>query len=100
MLFVILCVPSLAIAQAGYVGSAKCVSCHKAISETWKDTLHNKSQQALSPANDTVVVDWQGVVKLKAEKIPEATVKLHKDDKGTYHYAGRFQRDSPNSAIC
>ncbi len=85
VLFVILCVPSLAIAQASYVGSAKCVSCHKAISETWKDTLHNKSQQALSPANDTVVVDWQGVVKLKAGKIPEATVKLHKDDKGTYH---------------
>ncbi len=64
-------------AQSKYIGSEKCASCHKAIYETWKDTLHNKSQQVLSPENDTVVVDWKGTIKLKAGKIPEVSVKLN-----------------------
>jgi predicted CXXCH cytochrome family protein len=71
-------IPALAIADAKYVGSGKCASCHKAIYETWKDTLHNKSQQILSPDNDSVVVDWKGTVKLKAGKIPEVSVKLNR----------------------
>jgi hypothetical protein len=70
--------PSLTIAQGNYVGSGKCGSCHKTIYETWKDTLHNKSQQVLSPENDSVVVDWKGTIKLKAGKIPEVTIKLNK----------------------
>src|SRR4030043_322056 len=70
-------IPSGAVAQARYVGSEKCKSCHKGIYETWKDTLHNKSQQVLTPTNDTVVVEWKGTVKLKAGKIPEVTVKLN-----------------------
>jgi len=57
-------------AQTTYVGSAKCESCHKEIYETWKDTLHNKSQQNVSPSNDSVVVDWKGVVKLPAGLAP------------------------------
>ena len=70
-------IPSLVMAQANYVGSDKCKSCHKGIYETWEDTLHNKSQQVLTPTNDTVVVEWKGAVKLKAGKIPEVTVKLN-----------------------
>src|SRR5574341_685890 len=74
-------IPSLAIiqtamAQATYVGSKKCMSCHNSIYETWKDTLHNKSQQILSRTNDTLVVDWKGTIKLKAENIPEVIVRL------------------------
>ena len=38
-------IPTLAMAQATYVGSKKCMSCHTSIYELWKDTLHNKSQQ-------------------------------------------------------
>jgi len=70
-------IPSVVMAQAKYVGSDKCKSCHKGIYETWKDTLHNKSQQVLTPSNDSVVVEWKGTVKLKAGKIPEVTVKLN-----------------------
>jgi len=77
ILSVLILIPTLSVAQAKYVGSGKCASCHKAIYETWKDTLHNKSQQILSPDNDSVVVDWKGIVKLKAGKIPEVTVKLN-----------------------
>lgn len=43
----------------------------------------NKSQQALSPENDTIVVDWKGTLNLKAGKIPEVTIKLRKSpDRG------------------
>jgi predicted CXXCH cytochrome family protein len=73
-----------AFAQSSYVGSAKCESCHKEIYETWKDTLHNKSQQELSSSNDTVVVDWKGVVKLPAWKGQEVTIKLNKTPEGRY----------------
>ncbi len=76
ILSVLILIPTLSVAQAKYVGSGKCASCHKAIYETWKDTLHNKSQQILSPDNDSVVVDWKGTVKLKAGKIPEVSVRL------------------------
>ena len=80
----VLAIPSLVAAQATYVGSEKCMSCHKSDYGMWKDTLHNKSQQVLSPSNDTVVVDWAGNVKLKAGNIPEAMVKLSKDANGNY----------------
>ncbi len=33
------------------------MSCYSSIYETWKDTLHNKSQEVLSRTNDTLVVD-------------------------------------------
>jgi len=75
--------PGLVMAQT-YVGSEKCMPCHKGIYETWKGTLHNKSQQELSATNDTVTVDWKGSVKLKAGKVPEATIKLSKGPQGQY----------------
>ena len=76
LLLVSILIPSAALAQATLVGSGKCQSCHKDKYELWKDTLHNKSQQELTPKNDTVVVEWKGTVKLKAGKIPEVTIKL------------------------
>ena len=64
-------------AAPAYVRSGRCQSCHKAIYDMWKDTLHNKSQQIITPTNDTVVVGWNGMLKLKAENIPEVVVKLN-----------------------
>jgi predicted CXXCH cytochrome family protein len=72
---IIVLTPALALA-ADYVGSQKCVKCHQDIYDRWKDTLHNKSQQELTPANDRVVSDWKGTLKLKGGNIPEFTVKL------------------------
>lgn len=85
LLFLILA-PSLTMAQATFVGSKKCMSCHHSIYETWKDTLHNKSQQILSRTNDTLVVDWKGMLKLKAGNIPEVFVRLE-DGPGDVHQA-------------
>jgi predicted CXXCH cytochrome family protein len=76
--------PSVVFGQATYVGSSTCMACHKPIYETWKGTLHNRSQQELSATNDPVVVDWKGVVKLKAGNLPEATVRLSKGPNGEY----------------
>ncbi len=85
-LSILILVPSLTMAQANYVGSKKCMSCHSSIYETWKDTLHNKSQQILSRTNDTLVVDWKGMIKLKDGNIPEVFVKLE-DGPGDVHQA-------------
>jgi len=76
--------PALAIAETAYVGSKKCISCHRSIDEMWKDTLHNKSQQLLSRTNDTLVADWRGMIKLKAGNILEVIVKLE-DGPGDAH---------------
>lgn len=89
----ILALPSWIAAQATYVGSAKCESCHKEIYGTWKDTLHNKSQQDLSPANDSVVVDWKGIVKLPAFQGQEVTIKLNKTPEGRYYATLICSRD-------
>ena len=75
-----------ALAQPSYVGSAACGLCHKATYDKWKDTLHNKSQQEVSLANDPVVVQWAGTVKLKAGNLPEATIELREGPDGV-HYA-------------
>jgi hypothetical protein len=85
-LSVLILIPSLAMAQAKYVGSKKCMTCHSSIYEMWKDTLHNKSQQILSRTNVTLVVDWKGMLKLKAGNIPEVIVKLE-DGPGDIHQA-------------
>jgi len=69
-------IPAWTWAEATYVRSGRCQSCHKAIYEMWKESLHNKSQQILSPTNDTVVVGWKGMLKLKAGNIPEVIVNL------------------------
>jgi predicted CXXCH cytochrome family protein len=83
LLLLVLLLSGPALAQT-VVGSHTCMKCHKAASDMWKDTLHNKSQQVLSPSNDTVVVDWRGTVKLKAGNIPEVTVKLSRGPGGIY----------------
>ena len=82
--FAVLLLPSLALAQAKYVGSATCKGCHPAIYDKWQTTLHNKSQQEQGARNDTVVVDWKGVLKLKAGSIPEFTAKLSRGKDGSY----------------
>jgi predicted CXXCH cytochrome family protein len=73
-----------AIAQNRFVGSEKCMVCHTKIYETWKEGTHYKAVQTLTPSNDSVIADWKGEVKLKTEKIPEATIKLGKDSNGNY----------------
>lgn len=80
---ILVAVPSLA-GAADYVGSEKCSTCHKEVYDRWKESLHNKSQQELSPTNDRVVVDWKGVLKLKGGSIPEYTVKLFKKNRDYY----------------
>jgi predicted CXXCH cytochrome family protein len=73
-----------AIADPSYAGSAACGLCHKDVYEKWKDTLHNKSQQEISPTNDPVVVNWSGTVKLKAGKIPEVSIELVETPDGVH----------------
>lgn len=76
--------PTLTMAEGKYVGSSKCQICHKPIYEKWKDTIHNKSQQILSRTNDTVVVNWKGMIKLKSGNIPEVIIKLERGPGDTY----------------
>ena len=97
-LSVLIFVPSLAIAQATYVGSKKCMSCHNLIYEMWKDTLHNKSKQILSRTNDTLVVDWKGILKLKAGNIPEVIVNLE-DGPGGVHQATLVDAKDPSKGV-
>ena len=97
-LSVLIFVPSLAMAQATYVGSKKCMSCHASIYDMWKDTLHNKSQQILSRTNDTLVVDWNGMLKLKAGNIPEVIIKLE-DGPGDVHQAILVDAKDPSKEV-
>lgn len=83
MALLIVAAPSLA-GAADYVGSRQCGNCHQDVYDRWKDSLHNKSQQELSPANDSVVVDWKGTLTLKAGDIPQYVVKLSKKE-GQYY---------------
>jgi hypothetical protein len=96
--FILILIPTLAMAQATYVGSGKCMPCHKAIYGTWKDTLHNKSQQVLSHDNDSVVVDWKGMIKLKAGNIPGVIVKLE-DGPGNVHQATLVDAKDPSKEM-
>jgi predicted CXXCH cytochrome family protein len=79
-----LLVAAPAFADPSYAGSAACGLCHKDVYEKWKDTLHNKSQQELSPANDPVVVRWSGTVKLKTGNIPEVSIELIETPDGVH----------------
>ena len=97
-LLVLTLIPVSAMAQATYVGSKKCMSCHRSIYEMWKDTLHNKSQQLLSRTNDTLVVDWRGMIKLKAGNIPEVIVRLE-DGPGDAHQATLVDAKDPTKEV-
>jgi predicted CXXCH cytochrome family protein len=81
-LFVLL--STVAFAQSGFVGSEKCVTCHEKIYKIWEASAHYNAVQALSPANDTVIADWKGEIKLKHGKIPEITIKLDRGSDGSY----------------
>jgi len=98
LLSVLILIPSLAMAQAAYVGSKKCMSCHSSIYETWKDTLHNKSQQILSRTNDSLVVNWKGMIKLKAGNIPEVIVKLE-EGPGQVYQATLVDAKDPSKEV-
>ena len=71
-------------AQGKFVGSEKCLSCHKQIYETWKESTHNKAVQEITPSKSGVIADWKGEIKLKSGKIPEATIKLDRGADGNY----------------
>jgi predicted CXXCH cytochrome family protein len=65
-------------------GSMRCMPCHQAIYETWKETLHNKSQQVLSHSNITTVTEWEGTLRLKSGDIPEVTILLSEMPQNTF----------------
>jgi predicted CXXCH cytochrome family protein len=92
LVLILAVMPSLVMA-ADYVGSNNCATCHKEAYDKWKITLHNKSQQDLSPTNDPVVVEWKGILKLKGANVPEYTVKLSKRN-GEY-YATLVDTETP-----
>jgi len=71
-------------AQSEFVGSDKCISCHETIYETWKASTHYKAFQAVTPESDWVIADWKGEVKQKTDKIPETTIRLHRDNQENY----------------
>ncbi len=94
LLALALAAPS-ALAQPSYTGSAACGLCHKPIYDKWQDTLHNKSQQEVKFPNDPVVVDWSGVVKLKAGNIPEVSIELQETPDGV-HWVTLNDAKDPN----
>jgi hypothetical protein len=73
-----------ALGEGKFVGSAKCMSCHKTIYETWKESTHYKAVQEISPSSDNVIADWTGEIKLKSGKIPEVTIRLDRETEGNY----------------
>lgn len=80
--------PPLSLAQSGFVGSDKCMSCHEKIYETWKMSSHYKAVQRISPSNDIIIADWKGEAKIKGLSmygdIPEVTIKFNKGPEGSY----------------
>ena len=90
-------VPS-AMAQPTFVGSAACAICHKDIHGTWQDTLHNKSQQELTLANDAIVVKWAGTVKLKFGNTPEVSIELHEGPDGV-NYTSLIDAKEPSQKV-
>jgi len=87
-----------AMAQPTYVGSAACAICHKEIHDKWQDTLHNKSQQELTLANDAIVVKWAGTVKLKFGNTPEVSIELHEGPDGV-NFATLIDAKEPSKKV-
>ena len=76
--------PATVIAQSKFVGSAKCMSCHKQIYETWQESTHFRAVREVTPSHNAVIAQWKGVVKLKSGNIPEATIKLDRGPDGEF----------------
>jgi predicted CXXCH cytochrome family protein len=73
-----------ATAEPKFVGSDKCMSCHKSIYQTWKESTHNRAVQEVSASHDGVIAEWKGVVKVKSGNIPEAVIKLDQGLGGSF----------------
>jgi hypothetical protein len=73
-----------AMAESKFVGSAKCMSCHKQIYETWQESTHYRAVQGVTPSHDAVIAQWKGVVMLKSGNLPEATIKLDRGPDGEF----------------
>jgi predicted CXXCH cytochrome family protein len=91
-------IPSCTTLPLKYEGSMRCMPCHGAIYETWKETLHNKSQQVLSYTNRSLVTAWDGTLRLKGEKIPEVTVILSEMPRHMYRVTLLDGKDSSKDA--
>jgi predicted CXXCH cytochrome family protein len=90
---------SIAVAEPKFVGSDKCMSCHKSIYQTWKESTHNRAVQAVTPSHDGIVAEWKGTVKLKSGKIPEATIKLDRGQDGSYRVTLVDSKDPSKEAV-
>jgi predicted CXXCH cytochrome family protein len=75
---------SSVLAQGKFVGSKKCLSCHKQIYETWKESTHYRAVQEVTPSHNAVIATWKGVIKVKSGNIPEATIKLDRGPDGEF----------------
>jgi len=73
-----------AVAQSEYAGSQQCMGCHERIYEAWKGSAHSNTVEVITSANDTVIADWRGEVKLKQGNIPEVTIRLARGPQGSY----------------
>lgn len=71
-------------AQSEFLGSDKCMSCHEKIYDTWKQSVHNKVIREITPTDNNVIADWKGEIKVKGDKIAEATIKLSRGGDGSY----------------
>jgi predicted CXXCH cytochrome family protein len=87
-------------AQNKFVGSEKCLSCHKQIYETWKESTHYKAVQEITPSHSSVIADWKGEIKLQSGKIPEATIKLDRGSDGSYLATLVDTKDPSRTATC
>ncbi|MBN1626697.1 MAG: hypothetical protein JW944_09250, partial [Deltaproteobacteria bacterium] len=67
-----------------FVGSEKCLSCHKQIYETWKESTHYRAVQDVAPSRNAIIVQWKGVVKVKSGNIPEANIRLDRSPDGDF----------------
>jgi len=86
-------------AEPKFAGSDKCMSCHKSVFQTWKESTHNRAVQGVSASHDGVIAEWKGVVRVKSGKIPEATIKLDRGPDGNYKATLVDSKDPSNEAI-
>jgi predicted CXXCH cytochrome family protein len=90
---------SIYAAEPQFVGSDKCMPCHKATYQTWKESTHNRAVQEVTPSRDGIVPEWKGIIKLKSGKLPEATIKLDRGPDKSYRVTLVDSGDSSKEAI-